>query len=123
MKGKSVKVSASVSGTPSVNALASAISNVRSKTVTVTTRNRTIAASVANGTAHADGTANDARNGRAFKRGSWGAEESGTALMGELGPEIIVRGDKWFTVGDNGAGFYQYKKGDIIFNHMRKFVA
>ena len=123
LKGKSVKVSASVSGTPSVNALASAISNVRSKTVTVTTRNRTIAASVANGTAHADGTANDARNGRAFKRGSWGAEESGTALMGELGPEIIVRGDKWFTVGDNGAGFYQYKKGDIIFNHMRKFVA
>lgn len=123
LKGKSVKVSASVSGIPSVNALASAISNVRSKTVTVTTRNRTIAASVANGTAHADGTANDARNGRAFKRGSWGAEESGTALMGELGPEIIVRGDKWFTVGDNGAGFYQYKKGDIIFNHMRKFVA
>ena len=123
LKGKSVKVSASVSGTPSVNALASAISSVRSKTVTVTTRNRTIAASVANGTAHADGTANDARNGRAFKRGSWGAEDSGTALMGELGPEIIVRGDKWFTVGDNGAGFYQYKKGDIIFNHMRKFVA
>lgn len=123
LKGKSVKVSASVSGTPSVNALASAISSVRSKTVTVTTRNRTIAASVANGTAHADGTANDARNGRAFKRGSWGVEESGTALMGELGPEIIVRGDKWFTVGDNGAGFYQYKKGDIIFNHMRKFVA
>lgn len=123
LKGKSVKVSASVSGTPSVNALASAISNVRSKTVTVTTRNRTIATSVANGTAHADGTANDAQNGRAFKRGSWGAEESGTALMGELGPEIIVRGDKWFTVGDNGAGFYQYKKGDIIFNHMRKFVA
>lgn len=123
LKGKSVKVSASVSGTSSVNALASAISNVRSKTVTVTTRNRTIATSVANGTAHADGTANDTRNGRAFKRGSWGAEESGTALMGELGPEIIVRGDKWFTVGDNGAGFYQYKKGDIIFNHMRKFVA
>lgn len=123
LKGKSVKVSASVSGIPSVNALASAISSVRSKTVTVTTRNRTIAASVVNGTAHADGTANDARNGRAFKRGSWGAEESGTALMGELGPEIIVRGDKWFTVGDNGAGFYQYKKGDIIFNHMRKFVA
>lgn len=123
LKGKSVKVSASVSGTPSVNALASAISNVRSKTVTVTTRNRTIATSVANGTAHADGTANDMQNGRAFKRGSWGVEESGTALMGELGPEIIVRGDKWFTVGDNGAGFYQYKKGDIIFNHMRKFVA
>ena len=70
----------------------------------------------ANGTAHADGTAN---TGKAFKQGKWGTEESGTALMGELGPEIIVRGDKWFTVGDNGAGFYQYKKGDIIFNHLQ----
>ena len=68
-----------------------------------------------NGTAHANGNA----NGKAFKKGSWGAKSDGTALMGELGPEIIVRGDKWFTVGDNGAGFYSYKKGDIIFNHIQ----
>ena len=68
-----------------------------------------------NGTAHANGNI----NGKAFKQGSWGAKSDGTALMGELGPEIIVRGDKWFTVGDNGAGFYSYKKGDIIFNHIQ----
>lgn len=75
----------------------------------------------ANGTAHADGTAN---TGKAFKQGKWGTEESGTALMGELGPELIVRGDRFFTVGDNGAGFYKYQKGDIIFNHKyKKFVA
>lgn len=120
VNSKSVSVTASVLGTPNVNALASAIASVKSKTVTVTARYTTSGslggANSLNGTAHADGTAN---TGKAFKQGKWGAEESGTALMGELGPEIIVRGDKWFTVGDNGAGFYQYKKGDIIFNHLQ----
>lgn len=114
---KSVTVSAVVYGTSSVNSLAGAIANVRSKTVTVTTRTQTIGVGQVNGTAHADGTAQT--NNKAFKQGSWGTKESGVALMGELGPEIIVRGDKWFTVGDNGAGFYQYKKGDIIFNHIQ----
>lgn len=114
---KSVTVSAAVYGTSSVNSLAGAIANVRSKTVTVTTRTQTIGVGGVNGTAHADGTART--NNKAFKQGSWGTKESGVALMGELGPEIIVRGDKWFTVGDNGAGFYQYKKGDIIFNHIQ----
>lgn len=79
-----------------------------------------------NGTANVDGTAfvngsafAHGTNGRAFKRGDWGTKSSGTALMGELGREIIVRDGKWFTVGDSGAGFYQYKKGDIIFNHKQ----
>ena len=114
---KSVTVSAVVYGTSSVNSLAGAIASVKSKTVTVTTRTQTVGVGGVNGTAHADGTAHV--NNRAFKQGSWGTKESGVALMGELGPEIIVRGDKWFTVGDNGAGFYQYKKGDIIFNHIQ----
>jgi len=36
--------------------------------------------------------------------------------MGELGPEILVRDGHWSLVGENGAGFYAYRKGDIIFN-------
>jgi len=64
---------------------------------------------VLNGTAHAQGTA--------FKGGSWGAKKTETALVGELGPELLVRGDRWQTIGDNGAEFKQIKKGDIIFNH------
>lgn len=67
-----------------------------------------------------DGTANvNGTTGRAFKQGSWGTKNSGVALMGELGTETIVRNGKFFTVGDNGAGFYPYKKGDIIFNHKQ----
>lgn len=65
----------------------------------------------ANGTAHANGTA--------FAQGNWGTKENGTALMGELGQEVIVRDGHFFTVGDNGAEFVKYKKGDIVFNHKQ----
>lgn len=60
------------------------------------------------GTAHAYGTAK--------ARGDWGTKESGVALGGELGQELVVRNGKFFTIGDKGAEFFQYKKGDIIFN-------
>ena len=62
-----------------------------------------------NGTAHVSGTA--------FATGSWGASKNETALVGELGPELLVRNGRWTTIGDNGAEFAQVKKGDIIFNH------
>lgn len=64
-----------------------------------------------NGTAHVDGTA--------FKNGSWGAPKDETVLVGELGPEMIVRDGHWFTVGDNGAEFTDIKHDDIIFNHKQ----
>ena len=55
-----------------------------------------------NGTAHVQGTA--------YKSGKWGAPRTEKALTGELGPEMIVRGDRWFTVGNNGAEFTDIKK-------------
>lgn len=64
-----------------------------------------------------NGTANV--NGTAFKQGSWGTKGSGTALVGELGREVLVRDGKYYTIGDNGAEFIKYKKGDIIFNHVQ----
>lgn len=73
-----------------------------------------------NGTAHVNGTAfADGSNHKKFKSGNWGTEDSGTALMGELGQETIVRDGHFFTVGDNGAEFVKYRKGDIIFNHKQ----
>ena len=64
-----------------------------------------------NGTAHARGTA--------FANGSWGAPKTETALVGELGPELVVDPNtgSWHTVGDNGAEFTTVKRGQIIFNH------
>lgn len=64
-----------------------------------------------NGTAHAQGTAN--------ATGNWGAKQSSTSLVGELGQELVVRGSRWFTVGDKGAEFAQIRKGDIVFNHLQ----
>lgn len=73
-----------------------------------------------NGTAHVNGTAfADGSNHKKFKSGNWGTEDSGTALIGELGQETIVRNGHFFTVGDNGAEFVKYRKGDIIFNHKQ----
>lgn len=54
--------------------------------------------------------------GTAFKNGSWGTKKSGVALGGELGQELVVRDGRFFTVGDDGAEFFRYKKNDIIFN-------
>lgn len=68
-------------------------------------------ANSADGTAHVSGTA--------YAGGSWGAKNTETSLVGELGPEILVRNGRWTTVGENGAEFTQVKKGDIIFNHKQ----
>ena len=71
----------------------------------------------ADGTAHAQGTAfAGGTAGRAFKHGDWGIKGSGVALGGELGQELVVRDGKFFTIGDRGAEFFNYKSGDIIFN-------
>lgn len=63
------------------------------------------------GTAHASGTAN--------AHGDWGAKKSDEALVNELGPEIIVRDNKWFTANGGKPGFTHIKKGDIVFNHKQ----
>lgn len=106
---KMVVVSAIVLGTSSVNALANAINSLRNRTITITTRN--VSTSEVNGTAHAQGTAN--------ATGNWGAKQSSTSLVGELGQELVVRGSRWFTVGDKGAEFRNIRKGDIVFNHLQ----
>ena len=112
------------------NQTASAVNSVpSSKTVTFTTIVKKVTQTISqainnnpyagkihvNGTAHVDGTVN--RNaGHAFASGNWGIERNETALVGELGPEILVRGSRYTTIGDRGAEFVNLKRGDIIFN-------
>lgn len=55
--------------------------------------------------------------GNAFAGGSIGANYNGNTLVGELGNELLVRNNRWYTVGDNGAEFIPIQKGDIVFNH------
>jgi TP901 family phage tail tape measure protein len=58
-------------------------------------------------------------DGTAHATGSWGAPKTETALVGELGPEMLVRNGRWTTIGNNGAEFREIRKGDIIFNHKQ----
>lgn len=76
------------------------------------------------GTAHANGSTVKSYhfnnwNGQANASGNWGIKKGGTSLVGELGQEILVRGSKFYTIGDNGAEFIQTRPGDIIFNHKQ----
>ena len=82
---------------------------IGNKSYTITAK--TVNVSEADGTAHVNGTA--------YKKGSWGAPKTETALVGELGPEMLVRNGRWTTIGNKGAEFTQIKKGDIIFNHKQ----
>lgn len=69
------------------------------------------AAGLADGTAHA--------HGAAFAQGTsgfWGAGDSGTALGGEVGPELLVRDGSFYVIGQDGAEFFDYRSHDIIFN-------
>lgn len=62
----------------------------------------------------------DSLNGTAHASGDWGVKQDETgSLVGELGPETLVRNGKWKTIGDNGAEMVNLKKGDIIFNHKQ----
>lgn len=95
------------------------------KSATITYTYRTVGSAPrgarAEGTAHVNGTAfaggsSYGARGVAFRNGDWGTKDSGVALGGELGAELLVRNGKWQLIGENSAEFFRYRKGDIIFN-------
>lgn len=53
---------------------------------------------------------------KGFAQGTMGSDYSGTALVGELGAEMRVRGNSWQLLGARGAEFTDVRKGDIIFD-------
>ena len=123
LDGRTVKAIAEASGASDVSALQSAINSLKGRTVNVVAN--LIGEGVkfltggggVDGTAHVNGTAfANGTTGRAFKQGDWGTKENGVALGGELGTELLVRDGRWYTIGEDSAEFFGYKKGDIIFN-------
>lgn len=71
-----------------------------------------------NGNAFAHGSVRKLSS-RALASGNLGADYSGTTLTSELGPELLVRGNRWTLLGENGAQFTNIKRGDIVFNHQQ----
>lgn len=100
-------------------------SHVHDRKQTITTEYKTIGSPSngsggVNGTAHAFGTAFAKGSMNAYGNGDWGVSEDQTALVGELGTELLVRNGKWYDIGGQGAEFVNLKKGDIIFNSRQR---
>ena len=120
VNSKDVTISAATSGVGEVTTLAGAIAGVQSKSVTIS-----VNASVSgvaqqflgkagfgvNGTAHFGGTA--------YSTGNWGVSKNETALLGEVGSELVVnpKTGTWHTV--DRASFERLPKGAIVFNHKQ----
>lgn len=64
------------------------------------------------GTAHASGTLSDSSN----LKDSWKTKKDEVALTGEVGEELVVSGNRWFTTGSNGAEFANIPAGSVVFN-------
>lgn len=84
-----------------------------------------------NGTAHLNGSFGGlypipTLSGRALAMGTldddtwlksqWKTKNNNVALTGELGQELVVYGNRWWTVGDNGAEFSQIPQGSVVFD-------
>lgn len=118
VNGKSVTVSATTSGVEDVSSLASAISGVQSKSVSINVSanisadaRKAMGVGGINGTAHFGGTA--------YSTGNWGVRKNETALLGEVGSELVVnpKTGTWHTV--DRASFERLPKGSIVFNHKQ----
>lgn len=70
------------------------------------------------GTAFASGTA---KSGPAKLSGDWRVGKNETALVGEIGPELVVDSSKgrYRLVGENGPEFTKLHPSDIVFNHLQ----
>ena len=64
------------------------------------------------GTAHASGTLSNSSN----LKDSWKTKKGEVALTGEVGEELVVSGNRWFTTGSNGAEFANIPAGSVVFN-------
>ena len=120
------KVTINTSGLHDVEAAKSAINGLHDKSVIVSVNysqsgKPAKGGGVAHGTAaFAHGTIPRITNSRrALASGTLGAKFSGLSLTGEISPELVVRGNKWFTTGDNGAEFTDIRRGDIVFDHVQ----
>ena len=46
----------------------------------------------------------------------WKTKQDEVALTGEVGQELVVHGNRWWTVGDQGAEFSPIPQGSVVFN-------
>ena len=116
VEDKTVKISAVDNVSSAISTIKSSLSSLTGQNYNVNVTKTIFEKEVKSGSLPTGGAQ---VNGNARVGGNWGEKSSGKALVGELGTEIIVRGNHYFSVGDNGAEFVNLKKGDIVFNHLQ----
>lgn len=114
-----------------VEAIGRAIDAVNRKKINPGTSSGHSGGGTPGGSTDSSGGSGGYKGTASFARGTWsfgskaaahgdiGAKKTETALVGELGPEIRVRGSKWQLLGADGPEFTDVRKGDIIFNHKQ----
>lgn len=115
----------------SANTSLNSISGKTVHTYIVTHKSETGGKAGLEGTAHVDGTVKGLYpipklSRRALAMGTledtswlkpqWKTKKNDVALTGEVGQELVVKGNRWWTVGDNGAEFSTIPQGAIVFN-------
>lgn len=103
----SVSISASLTATIRVKTTGGTLSSLTSNKGSVSGNTNTIT-----GTSPAKGNV-------ALAKGSNSKVVEGRTLMGELGPELVVAGGRYYTVGNNGAEFVDLPEDAIVFNHLQ----
>lgn len=123
LTGKTVTVTANVTGFSGISTLSSSIQGLTNKTVYIdeVTRSRRISGDVAlHGTKYGISSL-------AFASGTYAPYVSGygktkkdeLALTGELGQEMVVNGNQWWTVGNHGAEFADIPAGSVVFDAQK----
>lgn len=127
---KNFDVKAKDSSTATINSIKSSLSGLKSKTITITTIKETITKSKKepqfNGTFHAKGTLPARAKGTisAYSTGTTSSKDVSiphdeTALINELGNEIVVRDGKALTFNNGYPTYAKLKRGDLVFNHKQ----
>ena len=120
IEDKEFGITANDYASSTIRSINSELAGLQGKTIDITTNRiiNTINNNVSgvhklNGSAHAKGTA--------YANGNWSTDSTETALVGELGREMVIdpRTGRWYTVGDNGAEFTKIPRGSIVFNHLQ----
>lgn len=127
---KNFNVKAKDNSTATINSIKSSLRGLKSKTITITTVKETITKSKKvpqfNGTFHAKGTIPARAKGTAsaYSTGTTNSKDVSiphdeTALINELGKEIVVRDGKALTFNNGYPTYAKLKRGDLVFNHKQ----
>lgn len=115
INGKSATIRVVASG---ISSILSQLSQIQSKTITVTANHISSGQKTFDLPMYSGSALSSHRvSGSAKAQGDWGVKQGGRTLVGELGEETIIRGSKYFTVGNNGAEFVNLRPNDIVLNH------